>query len=292
MALIEFTKYLKFEKHYSAHTTNSYIRDLEQFQDFIKEHEIDLPSANYSMVRQWMSELMDSGLTSRSINRKISSLKSYYKYIRAQGLTDSNIMTLHKSLKTAKKVQVPFSQKEVNELFQQPYNRESFVEVRDRAMIELLYVTGMRRAELISLTIHTVQVSQNRVKVLGKRNKERIVPLLKYSSEILTDYLRLRQEVVMDKQEEFFVTVSGKTVYPSLVYRVVTAYFKQVSLKVKVSPHVLRHTFATHLLDQGADLNAVKELLGHSSLASTQVYTHTSMQALKDIHRKAHPRNK
>jgi integrase/recombinase XerC len=292
MQLEEFKKYLEFEKHYSAHTTSSYITDLEQFQEFIKDHETDLKDANYSMVRQWMSELMDSGMASRSINRKMSSLKAFYKYLRTQGYVETNMMALHKSLKTSTKVQVPFSQKEVSELFQQPYDKESFVEVRDRAIIELLYVTGMRRAELIGLHMDSVQVSQGRVKVLGKRNKERIVPLLNYSMELLRDYLNLRTSIAQENESCFFLTESGKPIYPSLTYRVVTGYFKQVSLKTKVSPHVLRHTFATHLLDQGADLNAVKELLGHSSLASTQVYTHTSMQTLKDIHRKAHPRNK
>ncbi|WP_194850885.1 tyrosine-type recombinase/integrase [Nonlabens antarcticus] len=292
MKLPEFKKYLESEKHYSAHTSSSYIRDLEQFQEFIKEHEVDLKDANYSMVRQWMSELMDAALTSRTINRKMSSLKSYYKYLRAQNHLDSNMMVLHKSLKIAKKVQVPFSQKELSDLFNQPYNEDSFAEVRNRAMIELLYVTGMRRAELMGLTLDAVQISQDRVKILGKRNKERIVPLLKSSTQILTDYLNLRNPLTTDNENHFFITDSGNPVYASLIYRVVTDYFKQVSLKVKVSPHILRHTFATHLLDQGADLNAVKELLGHTSLASTQVYTHTSMQALKDIHRKAHPRNK
>lgn len=292
MDLEEFRNYLQLEKHYSVHTVSSYLKDLEQFQEFIKHHEIDLKDAHYSMVRQWMSELMDSSMASRSINRKMSSLKAFYKYLRTQGHIDSNIMALHKSLKTSTKVQVPFSQKEVGELFQQSYNKESFVEVRDRAMIELLYVTGMRRAELIGLRIESVEVSQGRVKVLGKRNKERIVPLLNFSLKLLQDYLNLRDAIATASESCFFLTESGKPIYPSLIYRVVTGYFKQISLKTKVSPHVLRHTFATHLLDQGADLNAVKELLGHSSLASTQVYTHTSMQALKDIHRKAHPRNK
>jgi len=292
MHLPDFKKYLTLEKHYSAHTSSSYLRDLQQFQEFIKEHEVALEDANYSMVRQWMSNLMDEGLSSRSINRKMSSLKAFFKFLRAQGFADANMMALHKSLKTSKKVQIPFSQKEVGELLKQAYDKTSFTAVRNRAIIELLYVTGMRRAELMGLDLNGVQVAQGRVKVLGKRNKERVVPLLQHSQAILTDYLKLRAAVAGEGGGAFFLTVSGKPLYASLVYRIVTSYFKQVSLKVKVSPHVLRHTFATHLLDKGADLNAVKELLGHSSLASTQVYTHTSMQALKNIHSKAHPRNK
>ena len=291
MHLSDFKKYLTLEKHYSVHTSNSYLRDLEQFQQFLTAHEVTIDHANYSMVRQWMSELMDSGISSRSINRKMSSLKAYYKFLRAQGVLETNMMSLHKSLKTSSKVQVPFSQKEVGELLNQPYDKTSFTAVRDRAIIELLYVTGMRRAELIGLDLNAVEISKGQIKVLGKRNKERIIPLIKHSQIILNDYVMLRDELPASNNC-FFITELGKPLYPSLVYRTVTSYFKQVSLKVKVSPHVLRHTFATHLLDKGADLNAVKELLGHSSLASTQVYTHTSMQALKNIHSKAHPRNK
>lgn len=293
MHLSDFEKYLKLEKHYSAHTSSSYLRDLKQFQEFLQEeHEVQLALANYSMVRQWMSQLMDSGISSRSINRKMSSLKAFYKFLRAQDVSEVNIMALHKSLKTGKKVQVPFSQKEVEALLRQAYDRESFTDVRDRAVIELLYVTGMRRAELIGLDLDAVQITQARIKVLGKRNKERIIPLLKDSQEILSDYLKLRNQIASTNEKRFFLTEAGKATYPSLIYRIVTGYFKQVSVKIKVSPHVLRHTFATHLLDKGADLNAVKELLGHSSLASTQVYTHSSMQALKNTHSKAHPRNK
>jgi integrase/recombinase XerC len=215
MHLLDFKKYLTLEKHYSAHTSSSYIRDLEQFQEFIKEHEVGLKDANYSMVRQWMSVLMDAGISSRSINRKMSSLKAFYKFLRAQGFAGSNMMALHKSLKTSKKVQIPFSQKEVGELLQQPYDKASFTAVRDRAIIELLYVTGMRRAELMGLNLDRVQVAQGRVKVLGKRNKERVVPLLQHSQAILTDYLKLRDAVVGEGEGAFFLTAAGKPVYPA-----------------------------------------------------------------------------
>lgn len=290
--LKDFQNYLELEKKYSSHTCTSYLHDLNQFVQFLNSHQVYLDQANYSMVRQWISQLMEEDLAARSINRKISSLKAYYKYIRRQGITESNIMLLHKSLKVAKKVQVPFSQKEIGELLNIDYDPDSFNEVRDRAIIEILYVTGMRRAELISLQTNSIDLAGGRIKVLGKRNKERIVPLLGASSKILEEYLVWRDAVSAVGIESFFITQTGKPLYPSLVYRVVTKHLKTVSVKLKVSPHVLRHTFATHLLDKGADLNAVKELLGHSSLASTQVYTHTSMQALKDSYSKAHPRNR
>ncbi len=292
MHLSDFEKYLSLEKKYSVHTVSGYLSDLKQFNEFLVEQEVALDDAPYIMVRQWVSELMDAGLTSRSINRKTSSLKTYYKYLRAQGVLQTNIMTVHKSLKTAKKVQIPFSQLEIDQIFEMPVDLESFVDVRNRVLIELLYATGMRRAELIGLKISSIDLSNGQVRIIGKRNKERLVPLLKGSLKMLLKYLELRKKIVDPATECLFITESGRPIYNSLVYRIVSGHFKKVSLKVKVSPHVLRHTFATHLLDQGADLNAVKELLGHASLASTQVYTHTSMQALKDVHRKAHPRNK
>lgn len=291
MHIIEFKKYLELEKHYSVHTISSYLRDLDQFKEAISKYEIDLDEVSYSMVRQWMVMMIESGINSRSINRKMSSLKAYFKFLRARGYVDHNIMNLHKSLKVAKKVQVPFSQKEIGALLNTSYDPHSYVEVRDRAIIELLYVTGMRRAELISLDLNAVDIINKRIKVLGKRNKERIVPIVGVSIKVIEDYLKVRKQICDVNNQLFFLTVKGKPIYPSLVYRVVREYLKVVSVKVKVSPHVLRHTFATHLLDKGADLNAVKELLGHASLASTQIYTHTSMQALKSIHAKAHPRN-
>jgi len=291
MHLQEFQDYLTLEKHYSIHTCTSYINDLNQFIASLEIHGVDLDEANYSMVRQWMSDLMEAGISSRTINRKVSSLKAYFKYLRIQGYRDDNIMSLHKSLKTSKKVQVPFSQKEIRAFLSVVFDESSFEDIRDRAIIELLYVTGMRRAELINLTSGNVDFNKGKIKVLGKRNKERIIPLLDSTCIILKQYVRVKENDGLSISDYFFVTRKGQPVYSSLIYRIVTSKLKKASVKFKVSPHVLRHTFATHLLDQGADLNAVKELLGHASLASTQVYTHTSMQALKDSHAKSHPRN-
>lgn len=291
MHLTDFKDYLSLERHYSPHTCDSYLKDLNQFIIFLQDFEVSIDQANYQMVRQWMATLMDSGVSSRSINRKMSALKAYFKFLLFTGTIEHSIMSKHKSLKVSQKVQVPFSQKEVSDLLQASYNKDSFQETRDRAVLELLYVTGIRRAELIGLTTGDIDLIKGLVKVLGKRNKERIIPILESTVTILTDYLKNRKQIALDTNDSFLLTQKGQAIYPSLVYRVVNNYFKKVSLKVKVSPHVLRHTFATHLLDQGADLNAVKELLGHSSLASTQIYTHTSMQALKNIHKNSHPRN-
>ncbi len=290
MDLSSFKKYLSLEKHYSPHTCEAYIRDLLQFQMFLESYELTLEQATYPIIRQWMASLVEKEISSQTVNRKMSSLKTYYKYLLQQGKIDVQVMSSHKSLKTSAQVQVPFSKGELQSILESPYNPESFEEVRDRLIIELLYVTGMRRAELISLRIIDVQLESKQLKVKGKRNKERIIPLLTQSLNLIKDYLKLR-DLIDTPGNAFLITVKGRPLYPSLVYRVVSNFFKKASLKVKVSPHVLRHSFATHLLDQGADLNSVKELLGHSSLASTQVYTHTSMQALKKIHATAHPRN-
>ncbi|SCY45159.1 integrase/recombinase XerC [Nonlabens sp. Hel1_33_55] len=292
MHISEYKNYLELERQYSSHTSESYLRDLEQFAEFLKANDTNLENAHYSMVRQWMATLVEQEVSARSINRKMSSLKSYFKFLRNQGYVDHNIMSQHKSLTVSKKIQIPFSQKEVGELLSADYDLSSFNEVRDRAVIELLYVSGIRRAELLGLSISRVDLESNKLKVLGKRNKERVVPLMSSTVKILKQYLNLRESVQLNDVDVFFLTEKGKPIYASLVYRIVNGYFKRVSLKTKVSPHVLRHTFATHLLDQGADLNAIKELLGHASLASTQVYTHTSMQALKNVHASAHPRNK
>ncbi len=292
MHFVKFEKYLLLEKHYSKHTCDAYLRDLSQLESFLQDYDLTIENVTYPFIRQWMATLMDQGLSSKSINRKMSSLKTFFKYLRIQGVIDKDVMASHKSLKTPKTVQVPFSQSEVKKLLNDAYDHANYHEVRDRLIIELLYVTGMRRAELVGLTTADVDCSLQQIKVHGKRNKQRYIPLLKESIDLLRLYVKLKESLNLSvSSNAFILTDKGNPVYPSFIYRVVSGYFKKISLKVKVSPHVLRHSFATHLLDQGADINAVKELLGHASLASTQVYTHTSMQALKLVHSRAHPRN-
>ena len=229
-------------------------------------------------------------LSNRSINRKVSSLKSFYKYLQKIKLIDINPLANHKVLKTSKKIQIPFSSSEVNTVLSSFSIDHSFEESRDRLIVELFYSTGMRRAELINLRVNSVNFAEKQIKVIGKRNKERLIPLLPSVIKSLQSYIKKR-ELINSSDSFLFVTQKGNKVYETLVYRVINNYFSKVSSKLKKSPHILRHSFATHLLNEGADLNSVKELLGHSSLASTQVYTHNSLEQLKKVYKQAHPRS-
>jgi len=292
MSITDFIDYLRFEKNYSAHTITAYRGDLESLEEFLNnDYEVEIKEATYPLIRSWITTLMDEKVTSRSINRKVSSLKAYYKYLRVIGELEVNPLEHHKSLKTAHKVQVPFSKTEVEKILNTSYDQMDFISVRNVLIIEILYVTGMRRAELIDLSINDVNLSANTLRVTGKRNKQRVIPLIKSIVIKLHAYINLRKQVANIESVELFVTEKGVKLYPSLVYRIINTYFSEVSSKVKRSPHMLRHSFATHLLDEGADLNAVKEILGHASLASTQVYTHTSMTMLKGVYKNAHPRS-
>ena len=221
-------------------------------------------------------------------------MKAYYKFLLKIGLIDANPLAKHKALKTAKKIEIPFSETEMEDiLLRIPFSND-FEGVRDKLIIELLYTTGMRRAELVNLRLTNVDLNQGLIKVVGKRNKERIIPLLDNIVSLFKDYLVERYSIMNDDTtlDSVFLSKSGSKIYETLVYRIINHYFSLVSTKVKKSPHILRHTFATHLLNKGADLNSVKELLGHASLASTQVYTHNSIAELKKVHFLSHPRNK
>lgn len=290
-----FIDYLLLEKNYSKLTVRAYQSDLEAFQNFIVEeyNSKSIKKINYSQIRAWIVQLVESGLANRSINRKITSLNTYYKFLLKVGDIKQNPLAKHKALKTSKKVQIPFSEQEINTVLDALNFDDSFEGVRDKLIIELFYSTGMRRIELVALRLQAINLSQKTVKVLGKRNKERIVPLLNTVANTLRTYLEKRNDLASIKDAEYlFLTKKGAKIYETLVYRIINSYFSQASSKVKKSPHILRHSFATHLLNQGADLNAVKELLGHTSLAATQVYTHNSIAELKKVHLKAHPRSK
>ncbi|OXB01586.1 tyrosine-type recombinase/integrase [Flavobacterium pectinovorum] len=290
-----FRDYLQFEKKYSPHTVNAYLNDVTFFEDFNKTHfeQDNIDQVNYSQIRSWIVSLVDQNVSNVSVNRKMASLKSFYKFLLKTKQIDINPMLKHKALKTPKIVQIPFSEKELTDLIQEVGNPVGFEEIRDRLIVEMFYTTGMRRAELINLMLRNVDLSSSVIKVLGKRNKERIIPLLPVIVDQLKLYLNERAlvENIVDG-EYFFISKKGLKLSESFVYRLINSYFSKVSEKVKKSPHVLRHTFATHLLNNGADLNSVKELLGHSSLASTQVYTHNSLAELKKVYTNAHPRNK
>ncbi len=247
----------------------------------------------YGIIRSWIVALVDSKVTNRTVNRKISSLRSYYRFLQKIGQIKASPLVKHRALKTKKRVEVPFSEMEMEQVLSEIPFADDFEGKRDQLMIELLYTTGMRRTELVNLKLTDFDRANNTLKVLGKRNKERILPLLPTTIIKLNNYLEHRRQTVIDSDHGFlFLTKEGSKIYETLVYRTINKYFSLVSPKVKRSPHVLRHTFATHLLNRGADLNSVKELLGHSSLASTQVYTHSSIAELKKVHLKAHPRNK
>ena len=289
-----FTDYLLLEKKYSPHTVAAYTKDLERFFDFItNQYELSsLLSVNYSMIRSWIVFLVDTGISNSSINRKISSLKTYYKFLLKTDQISETPLAKHRALKVAKKVQIPFSQTEVEDVLELFDQANDFKTLRDKLIVELFYSTGMRRAELIGLRLSDVSEIQKTIKVLGKRNKERIIPLLPSVLTTITKYKIFRDALpCLGASNTLLLTSKGTPIYETLVYRVITRYFSETSLKVKKSPHILRHSFATHLLNQGAELNAVKELLGHASLASTQVYTHNSIDTLKQVYKNAHPRN-
>lgn len=294
MPLTHFIEYLQLEKKYSIHTITAYRQDLISFQDFILKEfdEKELEQVNYSQVRSWIVNLVDSGVSNSSINRKISSLRSFYKFLLKTKQIEISPLAKHRSLKMARKVQVPFSETEITTALENNKG-DSFEEKRNKLIVELFYSTGIRRAELIGIELKNVDLRGGVLKVLGKRNKERIIPLLPSVKASIEAYLPARLEVVSDSEEEhLFVTGRGVKVYDRLVYDIIKNYFRGVSSKQKQSPHILRHSFATHLLNQGADLNSVKELLGHSSLAATQVYTHNSIAELHKVYEKAHPRNR
>lgn len=295
MSLLPFISYLSLEKNYSTHTVTAYQKDIEEFMDFCQiQYQLhDIDEVDYGLIRSWIVSLVNASISNRSINRKVGSLKAYYKFLQRIEKIDVNPLSKHKALKTSKKIEVPFSEIEMEKVLQQIPFEESFEGIRNKLIIEVLYATGIRRAELVNLKINDVDLSKNTIKVLGKRNKERIIPLLFSTKDLFNEYLRERKNIegIVDGNYVFLLK-SGYKIYDMLVYRTINKYLSRVSSKVKTSPHILRHTFATHLLNKGADLNSVKELLGHSSLASTQVYTHNSISELKKVHQEAHPRNK
>ena len=295
MSFKSFTDYLLLEKNYSALTLKAYQNDLDAFLDFVlTEYETkSINQVNYAQIRSWIVLLVEKGISNRTINRKISALNTYYKFLLKVGDIESNPLAKHKALKTNKKIQVPFSEVEITTVLDDLSFDDDFESLRNKFIIELFYSTGIRRIELVELKLSSLDFSTNTLKVLGKRNKERLVPLL--SSVVLTakTYLKARATLESVSDDKYlFLTKKGVKIYETLVYRIINEYFSLASSKVKKSPHILRHSFATHLLNQGADLNAVKELLGHSSLAATQVYTHNSIAELKKVHINAHPRSK
>jgi integrase/recombinase XerC len=287
--------YLVKEKNYSQLTVHAYVADILSFQNYLHlEHgAIAMEEVVYSQIRSWIVALIENKISHTSVNRKISSLKSFYKFLLKVKQIQVNPLLKHKSLKTAKKIQIPFSEKELQDVFEFNSYADNFEGIRNQLIIELFYTTGIRRAEMIQLQIAHVDLSQKTIKVIGKRNKERIIPLLDCTVSLIELYKEQRIHLeVINHKSLLILSKNGNKVSESFVYRLINAYFSTVSQKTKKSPHVLRHSFATHLLNNGADLNSVKELLGHASLSSTQIYTHSSLAALKKVYQEAHPRNK
>lgn len=293
MSIPRYIEYITFERKYSPHTQLAYSKDLQGFQQFCQEtfEEYDIDQLPYTIIRSWIIALVDQGKSNRTVNRKISVLRSYYNFLLLTEIITVSPLRKHIPLKETKKVHIPFSEKEMIALLEGNHFEDSYKGVLQKTIIELLYSTGMRRAELIALKSSDVSFDAATLRVLGKRNKERLIPILSTLSITLQEYQKLAEQNPVFEYNSFFIqSEKGGKVSENFVYKTVNDYISLVSTKVKRSPHMLRHSFATHLLNKGADLNAVKELLGHASLAATQVYTHTSIDKMKKVYAQAHPR--
>jgi integrase/recombinase XerC len=287
-----FLNFLKYEKRYSQHTVTAYEKDLNQFILFGSEMVEDfcLDGVDHHLIRQWVISLMDQGMTVVSVKRKISTLRSLYKFMLREGLMKKNPTELVMVPRSGKKLPQFVQESEMNKLLDVSYFSDDFTGLRDKAVLSLFYGTGMRLAELMGIKLNDLQLNERVVKVLGKRNKERLIPFPAEISVDLGKYINVRNELFGHTNSYLFITEKGDQVYEKLLYRIVRKYLSLVTTMEKRSPHILRHSYATHLLNHGADLNAIKELLGHASLAATQVYTHTSFEKLKKIYNQAHPR--
>ncbi len=293
VAIGEYIDYIKLERRYSVHTVEAYSNDLFQFSNYLELiYSIDILKADFSMLRTWIVNLNSQDISKRSINRKITSLRSFYKYHISRANIDSNPASKISLLKTDKKLPVFVEEEGMENLLDNIDFPDTYVGILDKTIIELFYTTGIRLSELVNLKNNQIEWETSQLKVLGKRNKERIIPLTIPMLEQLKKYNSHKINILdrSDKNPYFFLTEKNKKIYNKLVYRKIKLYLSLVTTISKKSPHVLRHTFATHLLNKGADLNAIKEILGHASLAATQVYTHNSIEKLKNVYKHAHPR--
>ena len=295
MLIEKFIEYIKIEKNYSVNTLSAYKKDLMEFQVFIKDNydKYVIENVEYKIIRSWIVLLVNKNLSNRSINRKVSSLKSFYKFLVKTDTINSSPLIAHSPLKQSKKIQVPFSKDEIGALLDSDFFKSDYKGVLQKTIISFFYFTGVRRIELINLKASDINMDSYTIRIMGKRNKERIIPMLPKLKESINEYLKIKsQEFKNEISDYLFISKSGIQLSEKYVYRTVNEYFKLVSPKVKKAPHVLRHSFATHLINEGADINSVKELLGHSSLSATQVYSHTSMERIKEVFKNSHPRAK
>jgi len=295
MLIDKFIDYLSLEKSYSPNTIKAYYKDLKDFEKFSKSNfdNMNIEESNYPIIRSWIVEMVNSGNSNRTVNRKISSLKSFFKFLIKIDSIKTSPLDQHIPLKQKKKIEVPFSKEEISSLLDSDYFPDSYKGLLQKTIITFFYFTGVRRIELIELKESNLDLKSGVVKVLGKRNKERIIPLLPKIKDLLEKYISERNSVIPKIEYDLvFLSNKGFKLSEKYVYRTVSEYFKLVSSKTKKAPHVLRHSFATHLINEGADINSVKELLGHASLSATQIYSHTSMEKIKEVFQKNHPRAK
>ncbi len=289
-----FMEYLQFEKRYSSNTIISYRKDISDFFDFINANfdDVELKYINHNFIRSWLASLKGKGLGAKSIKRKISSLKSFFKYQLKIESIEVSPMSKVISPKVGKRLPVFVKESETKNLIELLNSaNEDWKTLNAKILISVFYATGMRLSELIGLKENQVDFSRSQIKVLGKGSKERVIPVSKGIVEMIKEYQQLKRKEFEKTEDSLLVTEKGKKIYPKYAYLLVNKYLSESSTLEKKSPHILRHTFATHLMNNGADLNAVKELLGHSSLASTQVYTHNTIEKLKNVHKKAHPKS-
>ncbi len=288
----KFIDYISYEKRYSHHTIQAYRKDLSQFTAFfIEQYQIDdVSKAGHQHIRSWLVYLMENGLSTRSVLRKLSTLKSFYKYLIRNSIIDHNPTLVVVAPKTPTRNPEFIDEENMSKLFERVTFADDFTGLRDRLILEVFYGTGIRLSELIELQEQDISFHNNTIKVLGKRNKERLIPFTIKMRQQLSDYIQIKKNNAFEADKQLFITAKGNKLYPRLVYRIVNKYLSQVTTLTKKSPHILRHTFATHMLNRGADLNAVKEFLGHANLAATQIYTHNTVDKLKKIYQQAHPR--
>ena len=287
MYLEDFINYIKSEKRFSKHTITSYETDLNQFFNFIQlEYQITKPQdVSFKLIRNWISSLLENNLKSTSVNRKISSLKSYYKFLLVSNYVDTNPTLKLISPKSSKRLPVFVEKDNMDSLFDKDFFEDSYEGKRDKLIIALFYFTGMRLSELINIKISDIDKVNSQIKVIGKRNKERLIPITFNTLKDLNEFINF-----YEIENFLFADGNGKKLYSKKVYRIVNKYLAKISSIKKKSPHVLRHSFATHMLNSGADINAIKEILGHANLSATQIYTHNSIKKLKNVHKQAHPK--
>lgn len=284
MLFDKYEDYLNYEKNFSKHTVSAYLRDVKVFEKFLAQNDCKISNEiNYSFIRQWIVSLSEKRYSKTSINRKIASLKSYFNFLINIDIIESSPLKGHKNLKSSSKIVIPFSEDEIMQVFEN-FN-DSKISDRDKLIIEIFYSTGLRRQELINIKIQDIFLQEGLIKILGKRSKERMIPILPSLSKNLKNFISNN-----NNSKYLFETNKLKKISVSTVYRLINKYFRLVSSKVKVSPHVLRHTFATHMLNNGADINTIKEILGHSSLSSTQIYTKIKLPKIVNDYNKSHPR--